>query len=254
MVTPKWVETRIQPIAVSDVLRYLVGCATLPPGVNRRFDIGGPDILTYAEMMRRYAEVAGLPPRVLVPVPLLTPAAVVAVGRPGHAGALRAGQAAGGIAAQRGGVRRARHRAVRARPAGRPAAHRRGHRPGPAAHPGGGRVHPLVLRGHSRRAERPAAQRPVVGGRLAVRGRPEQRGPGLAGGAVAGHRGHRRRDRLVLVPAGLGRARAAWTGWPAGSGCAAAGATRGTCWSGTRWTSGGSRRSRRGRCSGCAPR
>jgi uncharacterized protein YbjT (DUF2867 family) len=73
MVTPKWVKTRIQPIAVSDVLRYLVGCAALPDGVSRRFDIGGPDILTYAEMMRRYTEAAGLPPRVLVPVPLLTP-------------------------------------------------------------------------------------------------------------------------------------------------------------------------------------
>jgi uncharacterized protein YbjT (DUF2867 family) len=73
MVTPKWVETRIQPIAVRDVLRYLVGCAALPPDVNRRFDIGGPDVLTYAEMMRRYSRVAGLRPRVLVPVPLLTP-------------------------------------------------------------------------------------------------------------------------------------------------------------------------------------
>jgi uncharacterized protein YbjT (DUF2867 family) len=73
MVTPKWVKTRIQPIAVSDVLCYLVGCAALPDGVNRRFDIGGPDILTYAEMMRRYTEAAGLPSRVLVPVPLLTP-------------------------------------------------------------------------------------------------------------------------------------------------------------------------------------
>ena len=73
MVTPKWVGTRIQPIAAGDVLRYLVGCATLPPDVNRRFDIGGPDVLTYAEMMRRYSEVAGLRPRVLIPVPLLTP-------------------------------------------------------------------------------------------------------------------------------------------------------------------------------------
>ena len=73
MVTPKWVETRIQPIAVHDVLRYLVGCAALPPGVSRRFDIGGPDVLTYAGMMRRYSEVAGLRPRVLLPVPLLTP-------------------------------------------------------------------------------------------------------------------------------------------------------------------------------------
>ncbi len=73
MVTPKWVGTRIQPIAVYDVLRYLVGCAALPPDVSRRFDIGGPDVLTYAEMMRRYSGVAGLRPRVLIPVPLLTP-------------------------------------------------------------------------------------------------------------------------------------------------------------------------------------
>ena len=73
MVTPQWVNTRIQPIAVRDVLRYLAGSATLPAEVSRRFDIGGPDVLTYAEMMRRYAEVAGLTPRLIVQVPLLTP-------------------------------------------------------------------------------------------------------------------------------------------------------------------------------------
>jgi hypothetical protein len=73
MVTPKWVDTRIQPIAVRDVLRYLVGSATLPAEVSRSFDIGGPDVLTYAEMMRRYARVAGLTPRTIVKVPLLTP-------------------------------------------------------------------------------------------------------------------------------------------------------------------------------------
>jgi hypothetical protein len=73
MVTPRWVGTRIQPIAVRDVLHYLVGSATLPAAVSRRFDIGGPDVLTYAEMMRRYSDVAGLRPRVLVRVPLLTP-------------------------------------------------------------------------------------------------------------------------------------------------------------------------------------
>ena len=73
MVTPKWVDTRIQPIAVRDVLRYLVGSAALPADVSRRFDIGGPDVLTYADMMRRYAEVAGLTPRIIVQVPLLTP-------------------------------------------------------------------------------------------------------------------------------------------------------------------------------------
>ena len=74
MVTPKWVKTHIQPIAVRDVLHYLVGCATLPSGVGRKFDIGGPDVLTYAEInSAATADVAGLHPRVLIPVPLLTP-------------------------------------------------------------------------------------------------------------------------------------------------------------------------------------
>ena len=73
MVTPHWVRTRIQPIAIRDVLRYLVGCADLPPAVRRAFDIGGPDVLTYIDMMRRYAAVAGLPGRVILPVPVLTP-------------------------------------------------------------------------------------------------------------------------------------------------------------------------------------
>lgn len=73
MITPKWVRNRVQPIAVRDVLRYLVGAATLPSEVNRRFDIGGPDVLSYAEMMAAYASVAGLRPRLLLPVPVLTP-------------------------------------------------------------------------------------------------------------------------------------------------------------------------------------
>ncbi|MFE5484282.1 SDR family oxidoreductase [Streptomyces sp. NPDC056527] len=73
MVTPSWVRTRIQPVAVRDVLRYLVGSARMPAEVSRSFDIGGPDILTYLGMMRRYASVAGLPRRLIVPVPVLTP-------------------------------------------------------------------------------------------------------------------------------------------------------------------------------------
>ena len=73
MITPKWLSTRIQPIAIRDVLRYLVGCATLPPDVNRAFDIGGPEILTYEEMMQRYAAVAHLPRRIVVKTPFLTP-------------------------------------------------------------------------------------------------------------------------------------------------------------------------------------
>lgn len=73
MVTPSWVRTRIQPIAVRDVLRYLVAGAGLPAEVNRGFDIGGPDVMTYRDMMRAYARVAGLRHRLIVPVPLLTP-------------------------------------------------------------------------------------------------------------------------------------------------------------------------------------
>ncbi|MFC4147026.1 SDR family oxidoreductase [Micromonospora mangrovi] len=73
MVTPRWVRNRIQPIAVRDVLRYLVASASLPPEVNRGFDIGGPDVLTFQEMMQRYARVAGLRPRMIVPVRPLTP-------------------------------------------------------------------------------------------------------------------------------------------------------------------------------------
>src|SRR6476469_6953317 len=73
MITPKWLDNRIQPIAVRDVLRYLVGSASMPPEVSRPFDIGGPDVLTYREMMQRYARVAGLPKRRIQTVPLLTP-------------------------------------------------------------------------------------------------------------------------------------------------------------------------------------
>lgn len=73
MVTPSWVSTRVQPIAVGDVLRYLVGSARMPADVNRSFDIGGPDVVTYELMMRRYAEVARLPRRLILGVPMLTP-------------------------------------------------------------------------------------------------------------------------------------------------------------------------------------
>jgi len=70
MVTPRWVGNRIQPIAVRDVLSYLVAAATLPPG---GYDIGGADVLSYAEMMHGYARVAGLRRRVIVPTRVLSP-------------------------------------------------------------------------------------------------------------------------------------------------------------------------------------
>lgn len=73
MTVPKWVNVRIQPIAVRDVLRYLVGSASIDPTVSGVFDIGGPEIFTYKEMMQQYAEAAGLPRRIIIPVPVLTP-------------------------------------------------------------------------------------------------------------------------------------------------------------------------------------
>ncbi|MFH8618625.1 SDR family oxidoreductase [Streptomyces sp. NPDC017979] len=73
MVTPRWVRNRIQPVAVRDVLRILVGSARMPEDVSRAFDVGGPEVLTYREMMLRYAAVAGLPRRLVLPVPVLTP-------------------------------------------------------------------------------------------------------------------------------------------------------------------------------------
>ncbi len=73
MIVPRWVASRIQPIAIRDVIRYLVGCLDLPPEVSRSFDIGGPDVLTYQEMMQRYAAGAGLAKRLIIPVPVLSP-------------------------------------------------------------------------------------------------------------------------------------------------------------------------------------
>ena len=75
MITPRWVDTRIQPIAIRDVLRYLVGCAALPPRrVSRAFDIGGPDVLTYRRDDAAVRRGGRPPPAAHRPVPVLTPA------------------------------------------------------------------------------------------------------------------------------------------------------------------------------------
>jgi len=69
MVCPKWVTTRCQPIALPDMVRYLVAASGLPAGA---YDVGGPDILTYEQMMRRYATITGRR-RLIVKVPVLSP-------------------------------------------------------------------------------------------------------------------------------------------------------------------------------------
>lgn len=72
MITPRWVATRCQPIAVDDVIRYLVGCLKEERTAGETFDIGGPEIISYREMMERFAR-AERRPLFIIPVPLLTP-------------------------------------------------------------------------------------------------------------------------------------------------------------------------------------
>ena len=73
MVTPKWVRTPCQPIAVRNVIGYLVGVLSSPETAGRTFDIGGPEVLSYLQIMRIMAEELGLRRRLVVPVPVLTP-------------------------------------------------------------------------------------------------------------------------------------------------------------------------------------
>lgn len=72
MICPRWVSTPAQPIAVEDVLEYLLAALDLPEGESRIFEIGGPDRVSYGDIMREYARQRGLR-RLLIPVPVLTP-------------------------------------------------------------------------------------------------------------------------------------------------------------------------------------
>ncbi|SDD79190.1 SDR family oxidoreductase [Glycomyces harbinensis] len=73
MTAPRWVRNRIQPIAIRDVLHYLLYALKLGDDVSGAFDIGGPDVLRYDEMMNGYARLAGLPRRRILALPVLTP-------------------------------------------------------------------------------------------------------------------------------------------------------------------------------------
>lgn len=72
MITPRWVHTRTQPIAIADVVRYLVGVLGNDEAKGRTFDVGGPDVLEYIEMLRRVADIQGRR-MLIVPVPVLSP-------------------------------------------------------------------------------------------------------------------------------------------------------------------------------------
>ncbi len=73
MITPRWVRTKTQPIAVADVVRYLVGVLNEPRSKGRVFEIGGPEVLQYVTMLRRVAAIKNRR-LLIVPVPLLSPA------------------------------------------------------------------------------------------------------------------------------------------------------------------------------------
>ncbi len=73
MITPRWVGTESQPIAIKNVLDYLSGCLGVPATAGRTYDIGSHEVVTYRRMMEIYAEEASLPNRRIVPVPVLTP-------------------------------------------------------------------------------------------------------------------------------------------------------------------------------------
>jgi len=72
MVTPRWVSTRTQPVALEDVVAYLAGVCGLEPAYGEQLDVGGPEVMTYREMMERIAELRGKRP-FIVEVPVLTP-------------------------------------------------------------------------------------------------------------------------------------------------------------------------------------
>ncbi len=72
MLCPRWLTTPTQPIAVDDVLAYLLAALDLPPGESRTFEVGGPDVVSYGDLIREYARQQGLR-RWLISVPVLTP-------------------------------------------------------------------------------------------------------------------------------------------------------------------------------------
>ena len=73
MTTPKWVSNRTHPIAIRDVLWYLTHAAELEEPVSGIFDIGGAEVLSYAEMMQKFAKLSGLRKRIIIRVPVLSP-------------------------------------------------------------------------------------------------------------------------------------------------------------------------------------
>jgi uncharacterized protein YbjT (DUF2867 family) len=73
ILTPRWVDVPCQPIGVRNVLYYLIGCLECPETIGRTFDIGQDQVVSYRQLMEVFAEEAGLPKRLIIALPLLTP-------------------------------------------------------------------------------------------------------------------------------------------------------------------------------------
>jgi uncharacterized protein YbjT (DUF2867 family) len=73
MITPSWVKTECQPVAITDVLYWLVRCLDIQSTSGETLEIGGPDVLNYRDLMRIMAEELHLPKRIILPLPVLTP-------------------------------------------------------------------------------------------------------------------------------------------------------------------------------------
>ena len=170
MITPQWVRTLSQPIAVEDVIAYLVAALELPSAESRVFEIGGRDRASYADIMKEYARQRGLR-RAMIPVPFLSPRLSGLVARPGHPGLCPRGPQAGRQPQKRdrrqeaGGARPVRHPAALAPGCDcpRPGERRSSIRPDPLVR------RPLLVRdspGNGRRAlRRPVGRLPGTEGR-----------------------------------------------------------------------------------------
>ena len=175
MTTPKWVDNRCQPIAIRDVLAWLVGSIEGPgspdDGEDHVVEIGGPDVLTYREMMQAYAEAAGLKRRRIVVVPVLSPSlssrwvGLVTPLPTGLARPLVESLINEVVVVNPPATSPLRHAPLRFRDGGRP---------GPAAIVGPPGRHPMVRR-HAAGPHpgRPHADRPGLGRRQPVRRRPD---------------------------------------------------------------------------------
>ena len=229
MITPRWVVTESQPVAIDDVLYWLVRCLEVPGTIGRTLEIGGPDVVAYRDLMHIMAEEAGLRAASILPVPVLD-AAASRLDRAGHAGVVPRlrGPLAEGLAQSRRG--------------------HQGRRPGMMPH------RALDVRGAIRTAlaerARPRRRDALVGGRH-IPGDPQ-----WAGGAVFCDErrivveadARRRSPRCAASaeatagtpPTSCGACAASWTRRSAAPACGADGAIPSGSSSARRSTSGGS--------------